>query len=125
MRNTEVRQAIVSILENAQKPLVAKYLLALLERKGLSPNKTTVYRQLEKMEADGLVHKVFISDKEASYETRKEHHHHLVCGSCGKIEDVDLYDEKFIKKLLTQKGFATIDHRLEIFGFCRSCVVSK
>ncbi len=125
MRNTEVRQAIIEILESAQKPLVAKYLLALLERKGLSPNKTTVYRQLEKMEADGVIHKVFISDREASYEKMKDHHHHLVCGGCGKIEDVDLYDEKFIKKLLSQKGFATIDHRLEIFGFCLSCSRSK
>jgi Fur family ferric uptake transcriptional regulator len=71
----------------------------------------------------GVTRQIQFQEGRARYElANKKHHHHLICNSCGRIEEVegDLLEnmELDIKK---KKGFKVQSHALEFFGLCKNC----
>ncbi len=86
---------------------------------------TTAYRTLETLSALGLVRRIAIDHNRALFELAGEHHHHAICTSCGRIEDVSTcvspsLDEKVRKSV----RFSRINsHALEFFGVCTKCAV--
>lgn len=123
-RLTKVRRALIAILLKNHAPLSAKDIIAKLHARALSANKTTVYRQLATLEGYGLVRVVRLGDRSLRYElTHDNHHHHLVCLVCHKVEDISFEEdlarqEAIIKK---NKKFTVIRHSLEFFGRCVIC----
>ena len=121
---TKARKFILRIFSKRKKPINAINLLHLLHKKGLEVNKTTVYREINFLLEQGLIHEVYIDPKKVYYEsTGLKHHHHLVCNNCRKIEDVvleqDLSDTEL--RIEKQKGFKVENHSLEFFGLCFNC----
>jgi Fe2+ or Zn2+ uptake regulation protein len=58
------------------------------------------------------------------YELADDHHHHLVCDTCGRIEDVTTCPVEaagLTRQIQRRTGFAVRSHVLELFGLCRSC----
>ena len=93
-----------------------------LYSQGISPNKTTIYRNLEKLEKEGLIKKVILSDHKQFWEmaqTNPDHqHYHLICQKCEKIECRDL-DQNFQPQL---SNFQTQKTELNLYGFCHNCI---
>ena len=80
----------------------------------------TVYRVLAQFEqADILIRSHFESGK-AVYELNEgQHHDHLVCLDCGKVEE--FYDAEIEKRqhaVAKTKGFAIADHALSLYAHC-------
>ena len=56
------------------------------------------------------------------------HHHHLICKSCGTVDDIRLpgQTESIIEGLVgsatADKGFKASDHSFEIYGTCGVCL---
>lgn len=80
----------------------------------------TVYRVLAQFEqADILIRSHFESGK-AVYELNEgQHHDHLVCLDCGKVEE--FYDAEIEKRqnaVAKSKGFAITDHALSLYAHC-------
>jgi Fe2+ or Zn2+ uptake regulation protein len=52
-----------------------------------------------------------------------EHHHHLICRSCGKVRDFqeDEALEKLARELERRTAFKVQGHRLEFTGVCPEC----
>lgn len=80
----------------------------------------TVYRVLAQFEqADILIRSHFESGR-AVYELNEgQHHDHLVCLDCGKVEE--FYDAEIEKRQHTiarTKGFAIADHALSLYAHC-------
>ena len=83
----------------------------------------TGYRALQEFERAGLVRRVQLKGVSV-YEAVGAHHHHLICRSCGAIEDVDVCLPASVrsKLLAASKRFAMVeDDALEFFGICKSC----
>ena len=123
-RITKVRRHIISILNSNKKPLSAKELLNLLLKKDLSPNKTTIYRELEFFKKQGLIREIEFGDRKKRYELETDrHHHHIVCVNCGRVEDfdfdVDLATHEM--QIAKQTGFEIKEHSIEFFGLCKQC----
>jgi Fur family transcriptional regulator, ferric uptake regulator len=52
----------------------------------------------------------------------KEHHHHLVCENCGKIEDVlSRVIPALEEEIKNKHKFLVKRHSLEFFGLCEDC----
>lgn len=124
-RDTPIRITLLKILSKIKKPLTTQEFLAALKEKGLKANKTTIYRQLESLQAKHLVNEVHFNDRNIRYELNKKnnHHHHLVCIKCKKVTDVALpedlhYQEKIV---LEKNNFKVLQHFLEFFGLCKKC----
>ena len=64
------------------------------------------------------------NDHEIKYEHRHlgEHHDHLICTRCGKIEEfINPEMEDLQLRLTRDKGFVPLRHSMEIYGLCEEC----
>lgn len=123
-RITPIRRALLKNFCSYHKPQTTQELLAYLDKNGLSANKTTVYRQLEILEQSGIIQTVNFPDRTKRYELHsKEHHHHLICQNCNKVEDISLGNDldKQEKKIWQKNKFKVSEHSLEFFGLCNKC----
>lgn len=124
-RVTPIGLALFNVLSKIKKPLTVHEILVALEKKGITANKTTVYRQLENLQKNQLVNEVHFNDRNVRYELNEKdsHHHHLVCIKCKKVEDVDLPNDLHQQEamVLKKNKFKVLKHFLEFFGHCQSC----
>jgi Fe2+ or Zn2+ uptake regulation protein len=125
-RYTANRQAIVEVLAARTAPVTLPELLR--ARRGLSQSST--YRNLAALEDAGVVRRLVAGGEHAHYELAEDltgHHHHLVCASCGAIEDVELPAdlerelEAAFDALARARGFVPEAHTIDIHGRCASC----
>jgi Fur family ferric uptake transcriptional regulator len=83
----------------------------------------TVYRVLTQFEAAGLVMRHHFEGGNSVFEMMTEDHHdHIVCTKCGKVEE--FYDEVIEaqqQKQAEKKGYTISDHSLYIYGLCQDC----
>jgi len=124
LRETRARVAILGIFLVAPSPVSVPDVLAVLADGGQAFNKTTLYRELEFLMAEGIVSLALSFGSCQYYELSREHHHHLVCTSCGDIQDIEAREDlcRFERELWRERGFRVARHSMEFFGVCRKCV---
>lgn len=123
-RLTQIRKAILSLLIKSPKPLSSPRLQSLLLRKKMSVNKTTVYRELAFLKKQNIVRELQFRDSVKRYEIMPEnHHHHIICVNCEKVEDVELKKDldKAERMISENRNFKIINHSLEFYGLCAKC----
>ncbi|HZY96047.1 MAG TPA: transcriptional repressor [Candidatus Cybelea sp.] len=121
---TRPREWIASILAREQRFLSAAEIHQQLKRAGERVSLSTIYRTLDRLRAKGDVTARTDSEGEATYMLcePERHHHHAICATCGRVEDVDCAAmEQFAKSLRKIHGFELDGHALEFFGRCRAC----
>lgn len=105
----------------------AEDLLKIIDEKGLSICRSTVYRRIQELEAEGKLKK-FSSDSGSvlfQYREKPERcdlHMHLYCSGCGKILHVDCdFVEQFTSHMREYHGFTVNRGDTMIFGLCEQC----
>ncbi|MEX1112302.1 MAG: Fur family transcriptional regulator [Candidatus Andersenbacteria bacterium] len=122
LKVTPARMGVLRILMESQVPLSVQAIIE--QMKSLAIDQATVYRTLNTFETAGLVHVIDFQYGHGHYElASRPHHHHLVCRSCGRVEDVeDCRVLDIEKSVVSKRGFASIEeHALEFFGTCKAC----
>jgi Fur family ferric uptake transcriptional regulator len=124
---TPQRHLVLRIMASSQDHLTPEdiYQKSRLADPGIG--RVTVYRTLDLLSKLGLVCRVHGEDRCRSYMIRRplEHHHHLVCSSCGKVVDFTSCNLVEMEEKLTQEsGFDIKGHLLEFYGLCRSCATN-
>ncbi len=128
LKITVPRVKILQILEQSEeKHLGAEGVYKALIDMGEDVGLATVYRVLTQFEAAGLVTRHNFEGGHAVYELcQEEHHDHLVCVKCGRVEEfVDEVIEQRQESIAKRAGFKMTDHALNIFGLCDTCQRSK
>lgn len=80
----------------------------------------TVYRTLDLLDQLGLVRRLDLGDG-PRYELAEDHHHHLVCESCGEISEFEECPLNIERLSLENFGFEVRSHSLEVYGRCVAC----
>jgi Fur family ferric uptake transcriptional regulator len=127
-RNTAQRAAIMAMLEETGEFVSAQDLHTTLRRTGSGIGLATVYRTLQDLAGTGELDTVRKESGEVLYRQCEQsfHHHHLVCRSCGRTEEVKAPGvERWAKSVAEQYGFVDLDHQVELFGLCRDCARSR
>jgi Fe2+ or Zn2+ uptake regulation protein len=129
-RFTTGRQLILKTLRDVGAPITIPGIL----RRQPTLAQSSVYRNLAVLEHAGLVSKISMGDEHAHYELGEEitnnHHHHLVCTSCGTVSDVTLSAsaERSLDKALHEAAaganFELHQHRVDLLGHCANCAGS-
>lgn len=58
--------------------------------------------------------------------TSQDHHHHLVCRSCGASVEVESEEvEAWTERTSRSHGFTDVAHTLELYGRCARCGVDE
>ena len=84
----------------------------------------SVYRMVDRLAEEGLVTRIDLGDGIVRFEPARDaaHHHHLVCGACGKVEPfVDPRLEHAIEAVEEASGFAVVAHEVLLRGACAEC----
>jgi Fur family ferric uptake transcriptional regulator len=125
-RYTAGRRAIIGLLVSAGHPVSIGDIAECLP--GLP--RSSAYRHLTDLEAAGIVRRVTANDEFTRFELAEdltEHHHHLLCITCGKVIDVTLpagFEQAVattIGQLADAEGFQPQSHRLDVLGVCAAC----
>ena len=125
MRRGGARQAVVEQLARERCCVTAQELADSLRSSGSGVGIASVYRALEALDRFGLVQRVEVGEGGTRYEAvvpGGEHHHHVVCDSCGRIsafEDPGL--ERAIDRLADRLGHRVSGHDVLIRGRCARC----
>lgn len=120
-RITKARRAIVEIFSNFEEPLSVADILDILKKLKINSNKTTIYREIDFLKAKGIIHEIDFGESKKRYELKGEHHH-IICESCSRVEDIEDCEVESLEKTIKSKtGFKISRHSLEFFGLCRSC----
>ncbi len=124
LKITMPRVKVLQILEQSPNHHLSaegvyKALLDMGEDVGLA----TVYRVLTQFEAAGLVARHNFEGGHSVFElSQGEHHDHLVCVKCARVEEfVDKIIEERQKMIAEQAKFKMTDHALNIYGLCPDC----
>lgn len=131
MENQDIRNAglkvtlprvkILEILEeDTTRHMTAEDVYRTLLDRSEEISLATVYRVLTQFESAGLVSRLHFESGQSFFElNRGEHHDHIVCLDCGKVEEFfDETIEKRQRSIADKRGFSIGDHSLIIYGHC-------
>jgi Fur family transcriptional regulator, ferric uptake regulator len=124
-RSGAARDAVIAHLAKQQCCLSAQEILDGLRAEGRRVGIASVYRALEQLAELGLVHRIDLGEGLTRFEPAQpggEHHHHLVCGSCGKV---DTFDDPALERAISavagSHGYALGEHDVVLRGACGDC----
>ncbi len=122
LRVTEQRRLVLDAVE-ALRHCTPEQVLAQVQEQAPSLNLSTVYRTLELLQDLGLVTHAHLDHGAPTYHsTRGREHLHLVCRSCGKVEEASAdAAHQLAATLMEQKGFISDVRHLAVHGTCRDC----
>ena len=123
LRLSHPRLLIYQELSNAVSPLNPQELFQSLVKRKRRIGLTSIYRSLDLFESLGMVFKI-INGSNMKYKLceLKNHHHHIVCKTCGHVVELDFCDiSKWSKKVMESTGYQVTDHQLSFYGLCKEC----
>jgi Fur family ferric uptake transcriptional regulator len=124
-RSGGARRAVVDFLGRRDCCVSAQELHDGLRGEGRTVGIATVYRVLDQLAALRLVHRVDLGEGVARFEAAQpggEHHHHLVCDDCGRVEAFsDPALERALSRVAGARGNDLEAHDVVLRGACGDC----
>jgi len=127
LKVTLPRVKILQLLESSEtRHLSAEDVYKALIEAGEEVGLATVYRVLTQFESAGLVMRHRFEGGHSVFELHTvEHHDHLVCNKCGRVEEfLDPIIEDRQDRIAADFGFEITDHSLYLYGICSDCRAS-
>ena len=121
LKATLPRLKILDLFEQSDKRhMTAEEVYRLLSDEGQDIGLATVYRVLTQFEQAGLLMRHHFDSDKAVFELNEgDHHDHLVCLQCGKVEEFfDAEIEKRQARIAKERGFVIREHSLQIYADC-------
>lgn len=123
-RMSRQRREVLDNLASDKAFRSAQEIHSSLEQEGSSVGLATVYRNLQLLERLGDVDATRSEAGEMLYRIceAEQHHHHLICKSCGRTEEVELDGlEAAMRQLAADRGYTLTSHTVELSGLCPDC----
>lgn len=123
-RSTRQGEAVLRVVRGTSSFRSAQEIHAELRAAGEPVGLTTVYRHLQLLADGGVVDAIQAADGQVAYRYcgTGDHHHHLVCRSCGASAEVEAPEvEDWAAAVAARSGYTEVSHTMEIFGICARC----
>ncbi|HSD36518.1 MAG TPA: ferric iron uptake transcriptional regulator [Rhodocyclaceae bacterium] len=128
LKATLPRLKILDLFQRSnERHLTAEDVYRLLLAEDLDVGLATIYRVLTQFEEAGLLKRHHFESGKAVFELNEGHHHdHIVCLSCGRVEE--FFDESIEARqhaIADELGFTLSDHAMHLYGLCHACAEAK
>ncbi len=125
LKATLPRLKILEIFQTTkQRHMTAEDVFRVLLNERSDIGLATVYRVLMQFEQAGILLRSNFEGAKAVYELNEgQHHDHLICTSCDKVEE--FYDPEIEKRqqlVAQQHGWSIQDHSMSLYGLCATCL---
>ena len=124
LKATLPRLKILEIFQTgSQRHMTAEDVFRVLLNERSDIGLATVYRVLTQFEQAGILERSHFESGKAVYELNEgTHHDHLICTSCGKVEEFyDAEIERRQQMIAKDKGWILQDHAMSLYGLCGDC----
>ena len=124
LRFTEIRQRILQFIWSNHEPILAYDLLKLLRQEKANAEPPTVYRALDFLLENQLIHKIESLNAYTGCQFPEKNHvsQFLICNGCNQIAELDNSQvNKVIHQQLALSGFSIEQQTIEIKGLCSNC----
>jgi len=125
LRRGGARRAVVEYLDGQDCCRSAQEIHDGIAATGDAVGVASVYRALDTLAELRLVQRVDAGDGIARFEPARsdhQHHHHLVCDGCGKVEPfADEPLERALERAAGRLGYALEQHDVVLRGACNAC----
>jgi Fur family ferric uptake transcriptional regulator len=121
LKATLPRLRILDLFEHSDmRHMTAEDVYKLLLKDGMDIGLATIYRVLTQFEQAGLLIRHHFESGKAVFELNQgQHHDHLVCVQCGRVEEFyDAEIERRQAKIAKERGFEIQEHSLQIYADC-------
>ncbi|MBW7907362.1 MAG: transcriptional repressor [Kiritimatiellae bacterium] len=119
-RNTQQRDAIRKVLQDANRPLSAQELLEAAQRHIPDLGLATIYRTLSSLCSEGYLAPLELPGSAIRYEVAKgEERCHFLCRTCNRMLKLPASPDSF--PVRAPKGFVVERQELTLFGQCADC----
>jgi Fur family ferric uptake transcriptional regulator len=122
-RLTGPRRSVAAIVAGWAGHFTAADIAHEAAERGLHVGRATVFRTLDALEHASVVERIDLPSGEHAYVAcDPEHHHHVVCSSCGRTDEVE--DGRLaavVQSIGRRTGYRIDEHRLELYGLCAAC----
>ena len=122
LKATLPRLKILNLFQTSgQRHMTAEDVYRQLMLQNVDIGLATVYRVLMQFEQADILKRSHFESERAVYELNEgEHHDHLVCLDCGRVEEFhDEEIEALQVKVAKRQGFEIADHALSLYAHCR------
>src|SRR5215208_4218696 len=120
-RMTRQRRAVVEAIRDGGRSFTA---VEIYDRgRKLEPGLSlaTVYRTIDLLKRTDAVRPLAGSERGEYVRCSPGHHHHLICLTCGSVEETELCAAPPEAELRQRHGFTPISHELDVYGTCAGC----
>jgi Fur family ferric uptake transcriptional regulator len=122
LKQTRQREVILQTFLEAKRHVTSEDLYQAVRKEHANIGYTTVYRTMKLLVEAGLATERHFDDGITRYESEHEHHDHLVCIKCGKIQEFECDEiEELQNEIATSYSFEILRHRHELYGHCSTC----
>jgi Fur family ferric uptake transcriptional regulator len=124
LKSTLPRLKVLDLFEKSEdRHLSAEDVYKQLLNNGEDVGLATVYRVLTQFQQAGLLIRHHFEGGKSVFELNGgDHHDHIVCVRCGRVEEfADDEIEQLQKKVADKLGFELTDHNLNMYGLCPEC----
>jgi Fur family transcriptional regulator, ferric uptake regulator len=123
VRPTKQRLLVLETLAAEPHDATAQEIHARLREGGQRIGLATVYRALGVLREKHVVDELSHRSGETCYRfCSPRHHHHLVCSSCHRVEELeDCEIDAWVAKASRRHGFRAASHTVEVVGLCADC----
>ncbi len=121
LKATLPRIKVLEVFQHAQRRhMTAEDVYKALLVDGSDVGLATVYRVLMQFEQAGLLTRSNFESGKAVFELNEgQHHDHLVCLDCGRVEEFfDADIEQRQREVTTARGFELQEHSLSLYARC-------
>ena len=125
LKRSTQRDSILEVFLGVEQHVTAEKLHQIVREKYPTMGLATIYRTLSLFRECGLCRELRLDDGTTRYERTagKQHHDHLICTRCGRIEEVvDADIERLQDRLYEHHGFQPQSHRMDLYGICGNCL---
>ena len=122
LKATIPRLKILEVFQrSSERHLTAEDVFRVLLQDRSDVGLATVYRVLTQFEQASILSRSHFESGKAVYELNEgQHHDHLVCLDCGKVEEFfDAEIEQRQHKIAKSKSFEIVDHALSLYAHCK------
>jgi len=117
-KSTRQRRLLGELVEAQQHAFTAEELWGAARDSGSPVSLATVYRTLGLLESEQRLRRL---DRGRYIACVPGHHHHLVCVSCGAVEETELCTAPPAKEVERRHGFLVQHHEADLYGVCGKC----
>ncbi len=117
------RLSVVNAFFATEEHLTPAELTRMLAEQGLAMDEEFVARTMDLLHRFGFAHKKeFAAGVRYEHRHLDEHHDHLICTGCGRIEEFEHPELEALQAAIAKKkGFKLLEHKHQLYGLCAEC----